>query len=190
MTDKVEYRLGFGGNINLAEANNLRSRICQILEQPDFGALVIMFSSEGGSTDQSLALFNFIDQLPVPVRIHALGHVGSAAIPVFLSGSNRTCVPFARFFFHEYDWGFDERQTLNRIDEAAKRLRSDIELSRKIIKARTRVPAELLQTLDGRSPSAILSPEQAKEFGLIEDVGDLSESGTGGMRVAVWSANA
>ena len=190
MTNKVEYRLGFGSTIHLAEANSLRSRICRILEQPDFGSLVIMFSSEGGSTDQSLALFNFIDQLPVPVRIHAIGHVGSAAIPVFLAGSTRTCAPFARFFFHEYDWGFDQRQTLNRIDEAVKRLRSDIELSREIIKARTQVPAELLQTLDGRSPSAILSPEQAKAFGLVEDVGDLSESGPGGMKVAVWSAHA
>ena len=190
MTDKVEYRLGFGSNINLAEANSLRSRICEILERPDFGSLVIMFSSEGGSTDQSLALFNFIDQLPVPVRMHALGHVGSAAIPVFLAGSTRTCAPFARFFFHEYDWGFDQRQTLSRIDEAANRLRSDIELSREIIKTRTQVPAKLLQTLDGRSHSAILSPEQAKTFGLIENVGDLSESGTDGMKVAVWSAHA
>ena len=85
MTDKIEYRLVFGGNLHLAEANNLRARICQILDRSDFGSLVIMFSSEGGGTDQSLALFNFISQLPVPVRMHAVGHVGSAAVPVFLS---------------------------------------------------------------------------------------------------------
>ena len=189
-TDKVEYRLGFGGEIYLAEANTLRARICSILERSDFGSLVIMFSSSGGSTDQSLALFNFISQLPVPVRMHAVGHVGSTAIPVFLAGSTRTSSPLARFFFHEYDWTFNGKQTLNRIDEAVKRLRSDIELGREIIKTRTQVSAELLQTLDGRSPSAILSPEQAKAYGLIEDVGDLSESGDGGMKVAVWSAHA
>ena len=102
----------------------------------------------------------------------------------------RTSAPFARFFFHEYHWVFNGRQTLNRIDEAVNRLRSDIELSRKIIETRAQVPAEILQTLDGRSPSTVLSPEEAKAFGLVEEVGDLSESGDGGMRVAVWSAHA
>lgn len=188
MTDKIEYRLVFGSNIHLAEANNLRARICQILERSDFGTLVIMFSSEGGSTDQSLALFNFIRQLPVPVRMHAVGHVGSAAVPVFLAASRRTCAPLARFFFHEYDWGFTGKQTLNRIDEAVTRLRHDIELSREIIKARAQIPTDILQTLDGQSPSVILSPEKAKEFGLVEDVLNLSKSGASGMKVAVWTA--
>ena len=190
MTDKVEYRLGFGGYIDPAEANSLRGRICEILERPDFGSLVIMFSSEGAGTDESITLFNFLIQLPVPVRMHAVGHVGSASIPVFLAGGRRTISPIARFFFHEYDWGFTGRQTLNRIDEAIKRLRSDIDLARQIIKARTKAPPEILQTLDGRSPSAIVSPEEAKALGLVEEVGDLSDSGDSGMRVVVWTAAA
>ena len=188
MTDKVEYRLAFGSDINTGTANNLRGRICQILERSDMGSLVILFSSDGGSTDQSLALFNFINQLPVPIRMHAVGHVGSAAIPIFLAGGKRTSAPRARFFFHEYDWGFNGRQTLNRIDEAIKRLRSDIELAREIIKTRTQVPAEVLQALDGQAPSTVISPEEAKAFGLVEDVCDLIESGDNGLRVVVWTA--
>ena len=188
MTDKIEYRLVFGSEINPDTANNLRRRICQILERPDFGALVIMFSSDGGSTGQALALFNFISQLPVPVRMHAVGHIGSAAIPVFLAGTRRTSSPLARFFFHEYDWGFNARQTINRIDEAAKRLRSDVDLSREIIKTRAQVPTEILQTLDGRTPAAVISPEEARSFGLVESILALNESGEKGMKVAVWNA--
>ena len=187
MTDKVECRLGFGSEINEATANNLRSGICHLLSKEDFGSLTIMFSSDGGSTDQSLSLFNFITQLPVPVRMHAVGHVGSASIPVFLAGSIRTSSPLARFFFHEYDWGFTGRQTLLRIDEATKRLRGDIDLARQIIHARTKVPSNLLQALEGKSPSAIVSPEEAKAFGLVENVGDLSDSGDSGMRIAVFA---
>ena len=187
MTDKVEYRLGFGSNIDLPGANVLRARICQILERVDFGSLVIMFSSDGGSTDQSLALFNFLSQLPVPVRMHAVGHVGSTAIPVFLAGSARTSSPIARFFFHEYDWGFIGRQTLNRIDEAVKRLRSDIELSREIIKTRTQLPPNILQAIDGGAASAVVSPIEAKLFGLVDDVCNISELGSNGMKVVVWS---
>ena len=122
--------------------------------------------------------------------MHAVGHVGSASILVFLAGSIRTSSPFARFFFHEYHWGFNGRQTLLRIDEAVKRLRSDIDLARQIIQARTQVPSEFLQALEGKSPSAIVSSEEAKAFGLVEKVGDLSDSGDSGdsgMRVVVFT---
>ena len=189
MTNKVEYRLGFASDITIQSANSLRGRICQILDRQDFGSLVIMFSSDGGSTDQSLALFNFIHGLHVPVRMHAVGHVGSSAIPVFLAGSTRSSVHLARFFFHEYHWEFIGRQTLNRIDEATKRLQNDIELSREIIKTRTQVPAEILQALDGRSPSAVLSPEDAKSFGVVDNVCNLSKTGVNGISVAVWTAH-
>ena len=158
MSDQVEYRLAFGSGIDGDTANHLRARICQILERPDFGSLVIPFASDGGSTDQSLALFNFISQLPVPVGMHAVGHVGSAAIPVFLAGSRRTSSRLARFFFHEYDWAFDGRQTGQRIEEAASRLRSDVGLSREIINARARVPREILQALDAQRPLRSRNP--------------------------------
>ena len=59
MTDKVEYRLGFGSEINEATANNLRNGICLLLSKEDFGSLTIMFSSDGGCTDQSLSPFQF-----------------------------------------------------------------------------------------------------------------------------------
>ena len=182
----LEYRLVFGSNITIETANHLRARICQILERQDFGVLVIMFSSDGGSADQSLALFNFISQLTVPVRMHAIGHVGSAAIPVFLAGSERTGSPLSRFLFHQYDFGFNTRQTLHGLDEAVQRLRSDIKLCRRIIRTHTKTPSDILRALD-RGPPSILSPEDAKTFGLIDDIVNLGQRGRNGMEVAVWS---
>jgi ATP-dependent protease ClpP protease subunit len=96
----MDYRLVFNGSIYEQQANALRGRIATILERTDFTSLTLVFSSEGGSTDQGLALYNFIRQLPVPIHIHAVGHVGSIAVPVYLSGHRRTCTPYARFFFH------------------------------------------------------------------------------------------
>ena len=190
MTDKAEYRLAFGSDVNPPEANALRDRICQVLERPDFGSLVVMFSSSGGSTEQSLALFSFISQLPVPVRMHAVGHVGSAAIPVFLAGNRRSSSPIARFFFHEYCWEFSGLQVAKTIDEAVARLRNDVALARQIIESRTQSPPEILQTLDGRSPPTIVSPEEAREFGLVDEVVHLAERGDSGARVVVWTAHA
>jgi ATP-dependent protease ClpP protease subunit len=169
-------------------ANLLRNRIAQILERGDFGSLTILFSSEGGSTDYSLELFNFISQLPVNVHMHGMGHIGSSAVPVFLAGTKRTCSLFARFFFHQYDWSFAERQTLHRIDEAVKRLRSDINMARQIIQSRTDIPEDVLKALDGGTAPAIIEPAQAKSLRIIHDVCELGKVGNDGMNVATWNA--
>ena len=187
---RVEYRLAFGEDINTKTANCLRGRMCEILDRSDFGSIVILFSSSGGSAEQSISLFNFISQFPEPVRMHAIGHVGSAAIPVFLAGSNRTCEPIARFFFHEYNWGFSERQTLFRITEAIEQLQSDIDLSRQIIRNRTnnQVSTDLLQALDGTVSPVIITPEEAKEFALVNDVCSIANTGSNEIDVKVLSA--
>jgi ATP-dependent protease ClpP protease subunit len=182
MTDKTEYRIVFANGIDLNTANILRARISGVLQQSDFGTLTILFSSEGGSTDQSMALYNFIRQLPVPIHMHAVGHVGSAAFPVFLAADKRTSAANARFFLHEYDWGFSERQTIHRIEEATQRLRSDIVLAKNIIKSRTELPANLLNAIGGESAPAIIDPEAAKGYKIISDVVELGHTG----RIAVW----
>jgi ATP-dependent protease ClpP protease subunit len=184
---KTEYRLAFGADIYLDAANNLRARIADIIERDDFGSLMLLFSSAGGNTDNSLALYKFLAQLPVPVQMHGMGHIGSAAVPVFLAGSKRTCSPFARFFFHEYIWNFDGDRTLYQIDEATDRLKSDIEFARKIMRARTKLPDKYLQTLDGQADPAIIEPVDAKKYGLVEDILELAKTGADGMKVAVWT---
>jgi ATP-dependent protease ClpP protease subunit len=184
---KFEYRLAFASDITVESANSLRARIAEILEQQDFGALTVLFSSEGGSTDQSLALYNYIKDLGVPVHMHAVGHVGSSSVPVFLAAEHRTCAVHARFFFHEYDWQFDGPQTLRRINEAVQRLSDDIDWARKIISARTQAGPDILQALDGEAASKIVLPEEAKALGFVNDVGDLKPPGRGGLPFVVWT---
>jgi ATP-dependent protease ClpP protease subunit len=186
---KTEYRLAFGADIYSEAVSNLRARIADIIERDDFGSLMILFSSAGGNTDNSLALYNFLTQLPVPVHMHGMGHIGSAAVPVFLAGSRRTCSPFARFFFHEYVWGFDGGdRTLYQINEATDRLKSDIEFARKIMRSRAKLPDKYLQALDGQADPEIIEPADAKNYGLVEDILELAKTGADGMRVAVWTA--
>jgi ATP-dependent protease ClpP protease subunit len=184
---KVEYRLAFASDIDLDSANQLRARIATVLEQPDLGTLTILFSSEGGSTDQSLALYNYLLALPVRIHMHAMGHVGSASVPVFLAGHSRTCAAYARFFFHEYDWGFEGPQTLRRINEAVLRLTNDIELARKIIKANTKAGPDIMNALDGTADPKILLPEEAKLLGFVSEICDLSGTNSDGAPFVVWT---
>lgn len=184
----MDYRLVFNGSIYELQTNALRARIAAILEQKNFKSLTLVFSSEGGSTDQGLALYNFIRALPVQIHMHAAGHVGSVAVPVFLSGHRRTCSPYSRFFFHAYDWGFDGRQMSDRIAEALKRLDSDIKLSRDITQRHTSIPANRLDELYGRAPTpTIFDPTEAKQLGIVDDVLELNPTGAVQPGAAVWT---
>jgi ATP-dependent protease ClpP protease subunit len=184
----TDYRLVFNGSLYEVQANALRNRVAVILEKPDCDSLTIVFSSQGGSTDQGLALYNFIRALPVPIHLHAAGHVGSMAVPVFLAGHKRTCSPFSRFFFHAYDWGFEGRQMSDRIAEALKRLNSDIDLSREIAERHTSIPAERLSRLYATTPDpTIFSPQEAKDCGILQDILELNPEGMKQPGVAIWT---
>jgi ATP-dependent protease ClpP protease subunit len=184
----VHYRLVFNGMLYETQTNALRGRIATILERQDFESLTILFSSEGGSTDQSLALYNFLRALPLPVHMHGVGHIGSASVPVFLGGHRRTCTPFARFFFHAYDWGFEGRQMSDRIAEALQRLRSDIALSRQIAERHTSLSSERLDQLYATSPTpTIFTPEEARQVRIVEEVLELNPTGAAQANVALWT---
>lgn len=184
----MHYRLSFNGFLYEAQTNALRNRIAQIFEQKDYESLTVLFSSEGGNTDQGLALYNHIRALPRPIHMHAVGHVGSMAVPVFLAGHKRTCTPYSRFFFHAYDWTFEGRQMSDRIAEALQRLDSDIKLSRNIAAKHTTIDPQRLDTLYGRAPTpTIFTSEQAKESGIVEDVIELNPSGAIEANVSIWT---
>ncbi len=182
-------RLTFATDIKVRSANGLRMQIANALAEPDFGSLTVQFASDGGDTDQSCALYNFIRLLPISIRMHAIGHVGSVAIPVFLAGHRRTCEPTARFFVHEYHWTFSGRQTLQRIDEAVQRLRDDIEFARQIIERHTKASPDLLNALYGTTAAAVLPPDEAKTLGFIDEVCELGNTDADGMPIETWTAH-
>jgi len=182
------YRLSFNGLLHEQSTNALKERIAQIIEQSDFESLTIIFASEGGSTDQGISLYNFLRSLPVPIHMHAVGHVGSMAIPVFLAGHSRTCTPYSRFFFHAYDCGFEERQTIGQITEVLKRLENDIKISNEIVAKYTKIPPEQLKKLYNNSPtSAIFTPQEAQKVGIVEKITELNPMGILQPGIALWT---
>jgi ATP-dependent protease ClpP protease subunit len=186
----MHYRLSFNGPIQEVPTNALRSRVAQIFELPDCESLTVLFASEGGNTDQALSLYNFIRELPREIRFHAVGHVGSAAIPVYLAAHRRTCAPFSRFFFHVYDWTFAGPQTTDRIKEAADRLSSDIKLARAIAEKHTRIPAVQLDELYRDAPiPTIFKPEDAVAIGITDAVCMINERSRAEPNVAMWTVD-
>lgn len=186
----MKYLLSFNGSIYEKQTNVLRDRMATIFEQKDYESLTVLFSSEGGSSVQGVALYNFLRSLPKPVQFHAIGNVGSMAVPAFCGAAKRSCSTIARFSFHAFDYGFEGRQSLDRILEASQRLRDDIEIARKIVAERTRIPAERLDTLYSPTPDpTIFSPDEAKQFGLVDEILDINPTGAAQPNTAIWTVN-
>ena len=181
----TEHRLIFSNDIHPDSATVFRNQICNILAQRNLTKLIIQFSSNGGSTEQSIALYDFIQSVEFPIQIHAVSHVGSAAVPVFLAANRRTAEPTARFFFHEYCWTFNGSQPLHNIVEAVKRLRADINNAREIVTNRANIPEKVLKALDGRGPPVLIDATEAKAHNLIEKITSLEKASR---EVVIWSA--
>lgn len=186
----MKYRLSFNGALSEKSCNALRDRIAMVFERPDVEDLIVLFSSEGGSTVDGISLYNFLKSLPRPIQFHATGHVGSMAVPVFVGAPKRTCSSISRFFFHVYDWGFGARATIDGIEQARKRLTDDIALSRKIVEENTHIPPDRLDVLYGDSPiPTIVSPQEALGLGIVDEVVDLNPTGAPQPGVALWTVN-
>lgn len=184
----MKHRVYFRAGIYQPATGQFAATIANILARPDCDDLTVLFSSEGGSTDEGFALYNFIRALKRPIHFHAIGHVGSMGLPVFMAAHQRTCSPLSRFFFHTYDWGFEGRQTLDRIAEASQRLESDIKLSREIIERHTRIPAETLAEVYSRATKPlIMTPHDALTTGVVSEIIELNPDGEIQPDVAIWT---
>ena len=63
---------------------------------------------------------------------------------------------------------------IDRIAEALQRLESDIQLSREIVEQHTRMASDRLDMLYRKAPTpTILTPDQAKEVGIVSDILEL-----------------
>lgn len=184
----MNYRLVFNGPVKPTPGNALRSRVAAALERDDFGTLTVVFSSEGGDTREGLSLYNFFRSLPVPVRMHAAGHVDSMGVPIFLAGQTRTCSPFSRFYFHPFAWTFDSAQRLDGMDDVGERFLNDVMSARRIVGERARLPADLMETLYGRgSRPVVADPAKALEWGLASVIEELNPKGETQPDVTLWT---
>lgn len=184
----TQYRLIFNDHIYQYSANALRRRIATILKRPNLESFTLIFSSEGGSTDEGLALYKFLRALPIELHIHGSGHVGRIAVPVFLAAQKRTCSPFSRFLFHPNDWRFDGSQIRDHIAEPIQRADNEIGFLREIVEARANIPREILDTLYESAPT-IISPEKAKRWGIVHDILHLDDQGSLQSKVEVCTAD-
>ena len=101
---------------------------------PDFGMFHILLSSPGGETSAGVTGYNLIKNSPVPVHVHNMGEVSSAAMLLYLAGKIRTAAPISKFTFHPMALNINGTLPPQAVEENINLISSDITLYSSIIR--------------------------------------------------------
>lgn len=169
----------FFAPVNETSANTLMSILDQAINQ-GVTEVSILISTPGGSVFHGLSIYNYLRGLPLErLTTHNFGSVDSIGVVMYCAGKERYSSPQARFLLHGVSIGFQGSQALEepQLEEKLKGLRIDIENIAKVIAENTgKTHVEVTQAMLNRTT---LNPEQAKEWGLVQNIKtELFETGT------------
>jgi ATP-dependent Clp protease, protease subunit len=167
----LERTLTYFGSIRTPSSNGLRATLSGYVNEGT-QKVTILFASDGGSTDDGIALYTYIKALPLEITMHAIGLVSSIAIPVFCAGKNRLASKNARFYFHDYSWTYGQPTTVSRtaISEPAILLDAAIDWSRETLKADTKLTDNDFKTMQLFQVPKIITASEAARYGIVTAV--------------------
>ena len=156
------------GEIDDFKANDLVMKLLYLQSDNRRKDIHFYINSPGGSVTATLAIYDTMNMLTCPVATYCVGLAASGAAILLAGGAKgkRFALPHSKMMIHQPSGGVGGQV-------------SDIEIQAKeILKART-VLNEILSFHTGRSVEQIakdvdrdyyLSSEEAKEYGLIDDI--------------------
>ncbi len=158
--------------INEQKAKSLMQASAEILTQTRATKMYFLFSSQGGSVDAGVALYNFLRALPIPLVMHNTGSIDSIANVIFLAADERYANTHSTFLFHGINWNFAQGASLSwtQLQETVSRFKGDEGKIIDIISQRTTLTAEELKALfhQGETKGTAF----AREKGIIQSVQD------------------
>ena len=162
--------INYFDTINESKVKAFMALCASIIGQHNPSKLYILFSSNGGSVDAGIVLFNYLRALPVPLIMHNTGSIDSIANVVFLAADERFANPNATFLLHGINWNFSQGSSLSltALQETLSRFKADEDRMSGIITNRTSIQREELSNLYQQGNSVGLP--YAKEKGLIQDI--------------------
>jgi ATP-dependent protease ClpP protease subunit len=168
-----ERYLTFYGPIRTPQTNNLRAALCAMVNE---GAkkVTILFASDGGSTEDGIALHIYLKSLPLEIIMHAAGWVSSIAIPVFLAADKRLASQHAPFLFHEYSWAHSQATTTTQttMNEHALLLNGAMAWTQEIVKSRTTLTENEFNSLHLFDRPVLVSCTDAARYGIISGIAE------------------
>ena len=164
-------KISFTGSVNEENVRTFINEIKNLTEKfPDATSLTIYISSPGGNVDIAVELFNFLKLLDCKIRTVNMSCVNSAAIIIFVAGTERISLPCSSFYVHSIT------KNLNGDFTADDLLREVREMS-----ANTDKVANILAGISNKNKSywkrlmrkgCLLTSQKAKELGLVNDISE------------------
>lgn len=138
--------------------------------QTGIDKFTVLISSQGGSVFHGISAYNYLKGIPAEIITHNFGSINSSASVVYCAGDKRYSVPHGTFLMHPVRAGFPQGASLveDDMEERVKGLKLDSENIAGVISSATgKAEKEILDLMKTRTT---LNPEQAKEFGIVQEI--------------------
>ena len=156
--------------INKETADVLVTTLSKLLNITQDIELYILFSSEGGSVDVGIYIYNFLKGLPVKKIMHNIGYCQSIANIVFMAGDERHACENSSFLIHGQTWNFFQNTSydLQQINEVKNMLEDGEEKIDAILVKETKLTKSFIRQCFTEGQS--ISSAKALEFGIVQNV--------------------
>jgi ATP-dependent protease ClpP protease subunit len=171
----------FHGPTNHPASKSLRNALCGFgnrLPNASYGGAVfdkifLLMSSDGGSVEDALALYNLIEAIPATVVAVNMGQIASSGILPFLGADERWACDHSYFHFHNLSWTYNPAQTIHRIQMAdhVNVIDKERELYRAILKENTSLTDSDFEELKLLDQPLVRDAGFAKEKEIIQEIG-------------------
>lgn len=165
----MEKAIRFLAPVNNQTSDQLFRAVDDLLAQGTT-KIRLLLSTPGGSVFHGLSIHNFLRGLPIEVDTYNFGSVDSIGVVIFSSGTRRYTVPHSRFLLHGVKFNINGKSSMDekQLEEYLKGLQIDQHnVARVIADTTTKSVSDIENDMNNR---ITLSPEQAKEYGLVHEV--------------------
>lgn len=155
------------------DANTVNLLLAMVNGQVQRGVkkITIVISSPGGDTASAFAAYNILKNVPAEITTFNGGNIDSAAMLIYCAGKHRYSFPDpARFLIHgnAMTLGTGVPMDYNFLEAQLQQIKSLNQMVVQVIAANSnKKQSDLENAVHGQT---ILSPQQAKEWGIVQDI--------------------
>ena len=164
--------INFSGEINPISVERIRAGILSVVQSinhKNIDHLYFLFSSNGGSVNSGIELFNFLKALSIKITMHNTGTVDSIATVVFLAGEQRYSTEHSSFLLHGVTVNLNSTSLkLNTLKELVSQVERDEEKIISVYCKNSELTEEIAKKLFTQGQSIDLL--YAKKIGIISDI--------------------
>jgi ATP-dependent Clp protease protease subunit len=137
--------------------------------------LTLMICSQGGDLNTSFAIIDTMRGSAIPIRTIGLGHIGSAGLLIFISGTKgeRILTPNTSILSHQFSWGTGNQKSHELFAIVKEFSLTEKRMMNHYIKS-TGMSEEQVKSLLLPAHDVWLDADEAKNLGLCDLVRDMS----------------